>query len=199
MQNVSFKGYSNIISAFKVPVGVLKTSYIAMKLDDTDEPDLTKLREIRKIQGYPDNLPNEDILTVIHISDERNEALYFGGKLMFWGEHLNEICDKYVPEFMSEPRYKKLEKVHMKAYTLLASLTKRMTVDKFENEDSDIKRVISVLNQNLSNLKHKAYYIFDDRDAFELTSVGCLKTFKFQPIAKKFNKKIASTMAAFFK
>ncbi len=199
MQNVSFKGYTNILSAFKVPVGHFEISYIAAKLDDTSEPDLTKLRELRKLQGYPDNLPNDDVLTCIHISDGKSEAIYFGDKQMCWGDNLKDVYEHYVPEFMSENEYKRLEKAHLKAYTLLASITKRMSFEKFDKEDENIKKVISALNNNLLRLKAKAYQLFDQKDAFELVSVGCLKTFKFQPIANKFNKKIAMTMAEFFK
>ena len=49
-------------------------------------------------------------------------------------------------------------------------------------------------------LKQRATYrLFSDKEAFELTSAGCLKLTKFQPLAEIFNKKIARTMTAFFK
>lgn len=200
MNNVSFKGYTNVISARNVQLGDKLINYIAMKLDDNGEKDLTKLREIRKLQGCPDNLPNNDILTFIHVDDTYAESIYFSDKGMCWGEHLKVVEEEFVPKFLSKATYKRIETAHLKAYTLLASLTRRMANDKFENEDTDIKRVIQTTFTNLKNIKKRASYrVFSDQEAFELTSVGCLKQTKFQPLAEIFNNKIARTMKAFFK
>ena len=199
MNNISFKGYSNIVSAQKVNIGALETSYIAFKLDDNGEKDLSKLREIRKLQKYPPDYKNDDILTLIHVTDKKYEELYFSENLMCWGEQLKVLKDEYVPQHFKNVEFKKIEQAHLKAYTLLASLTKRMAQDKFENEDVDIKRVIQTLYKNLQVIGSKDFRIFDKEEAFELTSVGCLKISKFQSLAAKFNKKIASTMIAYFR
>ena len=199
MHNISFKGYSNIVSAQKINIGALETSYIALKLDDNGEKDLSKLREIRKLQKYPANYKNDDILTLIHVTDKKYEELYFSENLMCWGEQLKVLKDEYVPQFVKKEEFKKIEQAHMKAYTLLAGLTKRMSQDKFENEDGDIKRVIQTLYRNLQLIGSKDLRIFNKAEAFELTSAGCLKLSKFQSLAAKFNKKIASTMTAYFR
>ena len=199
MHNISFKGYSNIVSAQKVNIGPLETSYIAFKLDDNGEKDLSKLREIRKLQKYPANYKNDDILTLIHVTDKKYEDLYFSENLMCWGEQLKVVKDAYVPHPVKKEEFKIIEQAHLKAYTLLASLTKRMAQDKFENEDADIKRVIQTLYKNLQIIGRKDLRVFDRDEAFELTSVGCLKISKYQSLAAKFNKKIASTMIAYFR
>lgn len=200
MHNISFKGYTNIVSAQNIPWGNSKVSYIAAKLDDNGEKDLTQFREIRKLQGYPEGLQNDDIVTIIHVADPRSETFYYSSKPMCWGEQLKIVEKEYIPQLLSKIQFKHLEKAHLKAYTLLASLTKRMYDDKFENEDSDIKRVIQTLYNNFCSIRERATYpLFSDSEAFELTSVGCLKKTKFQPLARIFNKKIAQTMTEYFR
>lgn len=199
MININFKGYSNVISVEKVPLGNIETSYLAFKLDDNGEKDLSKLREIRKLQRYPENYKNDDILTLIYVTDYKTDEIYFSENRMCWGEQLNIVRDEYVPQFINSEEYERIESAHIKAYSLLASLTKRMKYDKFENEDSNIKRVIETIYRNLQLIGGKNYRIFGQKAAFELTSLGCLKQFKFQSLASKFNKKIAQTMIEFFK
>ena len=199
MYNISFKGYSNIVSLHKANIGGLETSYIALKLDDNGEKDLSKLREIRKLQNYPANYPYDNILTLVHVTDGRYEDLYFSENHICLGEQLKVVKDEYVPKFVKNDEFKKIEEAHLKAYTLLASLTKRMSFDKFENEDMDIKKVIQVLFRNLQLIGRNDFCIFNRDEAFELTSAGCLKMSKFQTLASKFNKKIVETMTAYFK
>ena len=199
INNINFKGYSNIISANRVYLSGLETSYIAMKLDDIGENDLSKYKQIRSLQGYPEGLKNEDILTFFHMTDGRNENLYFGNKAMCWGDQLLTIRDEYIPKFVSKGKYKNIEDLHLKIYTFLANITKRLANDKFENEDNDMKRVVETVYNNLKNLKIGNYLIYEPTEAFELTSVGCLKKSKFQPLARAFNKKIVETMTHFFR
>lgn len=199
INNISFKGYTNIISANRLYLGGHETSFIALKLDDVGEKDLSKYKQIRHLQGFPEGLNNEDILTFFYLTDGRTEDLYFGNKSMCWGDQLSTARDKFIPKLMSKEKYKKMEDLHLKAYTLLASLTKRLANDNFEKENKDITRVIKTLYDNLQRLKKGDYLIFDQKAAYELTSVGCLKRTKYQPLAQAFNQKIAKTMAQFFK
>lgn len=200
MHKISFKGYTNIVSAQNIPWGNTNISYIAAKLDDNNEKDLLTFREIRKLQGYPEGLANDDIITIVHVSEPKTDTFYYSGKAMCWGEQLKIVEEEYIPQLLSRNQFKLLEKAHLKAYTLLASLTKRMSYDKFENENSDIKRVVQTLYNDFRAIKERATYrLFSDADAFELTSAGCLKKTKFQPLAAKFNEIIMQTMTAYFK
>jgi hypothetical protein len=199
MNNINFKGYSNIVSADGIPTGNFRISYLAMKLDDEGEKDLTKLKQIRKLQGYPAGIKNEDIITFTHFTNGKIEDIYFNEKPMCWGEQLKIVQEEYIPKFISQDKYKELESAHLKAYTLLASLTKRLSFDKFENEDSDIGRVIQTLHKNLISMKKGNIPLFDYKSAFNITGIGCLKQYKYQPLAEKFNKMIMSTMSNFFR
>ena len=201
MNNVSFKGYSNIISAHNIPAEGFYTTYIAMKLDDEGgHNDLSKYKNIRRLMGYPSGLENEDILTFTYVTDKKiSEDLFFGDKGICTGEQLEYAREKFIPRLFSKKQYSDMEKTHLKIYTFIADLTKRMANEKFENEDENMQRVIKVLFLNLQKIHKLGFRLFDGKEAFEFTSVGCLKQFKFQKIAWKFNRKIAETMTEFFR
>lgn len=201
INNVSFKGYSNIISAHNLPAEGFYTTYIAMKLDDEGgHNDLSTYKKIRKLMQYQDGLANEDILTFAYVTDnETSEDFFIGEKGICTGEQLEYAREKFVPSLFSKERYSTLEKTHLKIYTFLADLTKRLANEKFENQDENMQRVIKVLFSNLQKINKLGFRLFDGKEAFEFTSVGCLKHFKFQKIAWKFNRKIAETMTEFFR
>lgn len=200
INNINFKGYSNIISAYNIPVNGLYTTYIAMKLDNEGgHNDLDQYKSIRKLMGYPEGIENEDILTFTHITNNINEDLFCGNKGICTGEQLKHAKDKFVPIVFNKEQYTDLEKIHLKLYTFLADITKRMANDKFENEDENIKRVIQTIFSNMQKIHKGGFLLFDKKEAFDLTSIGCLKQFKFQKIAWKFNRKIAETMTEFFR
>lgn len=201
MNNVSFKGYSNIISAHNLPAEGFYTTYIAMKLDDEGgHDDLSTYKNLRKLAGYPEGLKDEDILTFTYVTDKKiSEDFFFGEKSFCTGEQLEYAREKLVPNILSKKKYSNFEIVHLKIYTFLADLTKRLSNEKFEKEDENMKRVIQVLFSNLQKINKLGFRLFDGKEAFEFTSVGCLKHFKFQKIAWKFNRKIAETMTEFFR
>ena len=200
MNNISFKGFSNIISAYNVSTGGLNTSYIAMKLDDKGgSNDLAKYKQLRKELHYSQGLPNEDVLTLIHVTDGATEDLFIADRGLCLGEQLLYARDKFVPRIFSLKKYKEMEALHLKIYTFLADITKRLSNEKFENEDENIKGVINAIFTNLQKISKVGYALFDQSEAFELTSVGALKQDKFQKTARRFNKKIAETMTEFFR
>ena len=199
MDKLSFKGYSNILSAYKVPVGGYTTSYLAMKLDDEGKKDLTKYKQLRKEMGYSQGLMNEDILIITHLTDGLTEDVYLGEKGICTGEQLLYAKEKFVPRFFDQKKYKEIESTHLKIYTFLADLTKRLSNEKFENEDSNVKEVIKTVYKNFQKIRKAGFVLFDKLEAFNLTSVGALKQDKFEKTARSFNKKIVETMTEFFR
>ena len=199
MDKISFKGYSNIISAYKVPIGGYTTSYLAMKLDDEGKKDLTKFKELRKGLGYPEGLANEDVLMITHLTDGLTEDIYIGEKGRCTGEQLLYTREKFVPRFFNQKKFKEIENIHLKIYTFLADLTKRLSYEKFENENSNVKEVIKTVYKNLQNINKVGFLFFDQREAFNLTSIGALKQDSFQKMARSLNRKIVETMTEFFR
>ena len=194
--NVSFKGYKNVYCAFDVPIKDSKNvTYISMQLNDEGVSDLSEYRKLKKMQGDILNQKYGDVLTLTYIVDnkEKKDHLYFDNKEMYWGDELKLLQDKYVPKLMTNEKYKQEEALHMKAYTLLATLTKRLSKEAFNNEDGERVKVFEKMYNTLYGI------IKNQQDAYNLTEIGCLKKVKFQDVALGFNNGITKTMAHFFR
>ena len=107
--------------------------------------------------------------------------------------------EKFVPRFFNQKKFKEIENIHLKIYTFLADLTKRLSYEKFENENSNVKEVIKTVYKNLQNINKVGFLFFDQREAFNLTSIGALKQDSFQKMARSLNRKIVETMTEFFR
>ena len=193
--NLNFYGFSNIVALTRSQVGDKYISYISAKLDNIGEPDLERYQKIREQQGLLANKETDNIATFVYICDKskNKETLYFQEKPIFWGDELKTLGEKYVPKLMSEENYKKEENIHMKVYTLLASLTRRISNMKFNNEDAGLKNVLERLYKTLNHITS------DQRETMELLKCGCLKLDPFQDLASDFNRAVVHTMKQFFK
>lgn len=194
--NVSFKGYKNVFCAFDVPLSNSKyVTFISMQLnDDKTGNDLSQYHEIRELQGDVFQSESDDILTLTYINDKnlKREHLYFNSRNMYWGDELRQLEEKFVPKLMSHEKYKQEENLHMKAYTLLASLTKRMSYVPFCSEDHGKIDVFKSVYNNM-------YALFKNQnEAFKLLEESAYKRVKFQHLAFAFNKCISITMQHFF-
>ena len=195
--NINFKGFSNVLCTYGIPASDGKrVSLITMRLNDEDgHKDLTELRKILEMQGYPLGNENEDILTLTYVDDKVNkrENMHFNKKIMYWGDELRQIEEKYIPKLMTEEKYQREKALHMKVYTLLASLTSRMSNAAFDGQDEGMPMVIKNMFKTLESI------LEDSKSAFYITQNACLKQFKFQQIAAAFNKGICRTMEHFFR
>lgn len=145
--NPAFSGYKNVIANNIESSDGSRMAFITMQLNDEGSKDLTQLREIRKY--VPEKRANDnDILTLMYSKFRHQpEGLFFDGRSMYLGDELlmlrEECGDTY--------NYKREETAAMKAYTLMASLTKRMKNDKILIRDSGMGNVIQNMAINLSN------------------------------------------------
>ena len=198
--NISFNGYKNIIATANTKMPNNKSvTYIAMQLDDEGQHDLSEYKKLRRMQGFIENSKDDDLLLLTYIRDvkQNTEDIYLGTKNMFLGDELRYIEANYVPKMISYENYEKEKALHMKAYTLLASLTKRIVDEQFNHQEG-ISKVIEYINNTLNHLQKNNIPIFNAEQSFRLVEYGCLGCFKFQDIAKGFNKGIAYTMSKYF-
>ena len=194
ISKLNLYGYKNIIVATNIRYDDKDIIYLSAQLNDEGKKDLSKLLEIRKLQGLPENSPDKDIFTLFYYSLPKTNKRFFGAKELYWGEELRDISDKYIPKVMSAEEYKKQEAIHLKIYTLLASLTKRMkNNNSIVYVDSDITKVYNTLKNNIFSI------IKNKKSADTLASSGCLYKFPLQEIAGNFNKGIRITMERFFR
>ena len=128
---------------------------------------------------------------------------------MFWGEELLKLREINVPRLMTEEEYKKIERIHLRAYTILASITKRMMNDNTwqkrdkaeamiadnltQRRNTDFYRVFNSLVKSLS------YVLGTERAAYEAANVGKMVNIPYQKVAGKFNRGISKSMQRFFR
>ena len=200
LSNIQFKGFDNICTAADIPVGTKRVSYIACHLNDDGADDLSKYNELRRMQGYTHDFQKKDVVVITYIKDLKNNSdhILLGDKDMYWGDELMQLKDKFVPKEISEAKYEKIEALHLKAYTFLANLTKRLMNHQFENEDINYRKVIKETYDIFSALHINCLPVFSPSEAYKLVEIGCLKTFSFQKLASSFNKGIDHTMKHFF-
>lgn len=195
LQNISFKGFSNIISLQNAPVDDKMITYISAKLDNEGTADLDKLKEICCMKNIPLDFCDNQVLTLMYIYDKTkcNDALYFQDKHLYWGDKLKEFSQKHTNKMMSSEDYKAVEKFHMKTYTFLADITKRIASSQFNNEDDKISMVIKRLFKSLQKASGS------EQEAFYLLRAGCMKISPFQEVSGGFYRAIIKTMENFFK
>ena len=203
----NFCGYNNVLALGSVPVGSLTISSFSTQLNDKDDlkplyegekmNHLTEYRKLRRMQGAAENDVNDDILTLTFVSNSKHKNNLFIGLddySLYWGSELRVLRDRYVPKLLTEEEYIKTEAIHLKAYTLLANITKHMMNDNRKMvEDINKYRIYDNFEEAL------AKHIGDKSIARQLTALAKSKYYHFQEVALPFNLGISKTMHTFFK
>ena len=124
--NIRFNGYSNIIASSLKGSEDTSIDFIAMKLDDNGEKDLTRFRQIKKIMDLPADEIEKDVFTYVNCIHNRiGEVGIFSKMILNCGEGLL-IAKKE----LSPKEYNDLEQFTLKAYTFVSNLTKRIIEDR---------------------------------------------------------------------
>ena len=133
-QNLHFKGYSNTISGQVVINGRHRLSYITTKLNDVGEKDLKKFKELKeKYPIFDNNLsPDSDSFTVISVESPYLSQITIQNKYLLSDKELTNALNNKIGG-------KDLEEFILKAYTFVASLTKRMAKDENYKQNSQDK------------------------------------------------------------
>ena len=191
--NPNFTGYTNVFAS-ELNTTIGKYSLLSMKLDDIGTKDLTAYKELKKMQLLPQEIVNKDTLTLLLTKvGDKIKILFFNDMRTASGKNLKSF-ERAAKTAQEIKNYKLEEKIHMKAYTFLAKLTRRLM-----NENHEIKRDVDfykVLNSSQANIAS----LFKDQkfaNDFMILSIEDGQT-PFQIVAKKINDKITNTMNAFF-
>ena len=184
--NISFHGYKNLIHN-DITNGPFKLMFMTMQLDNKDGNDLVELNSIRTLEKNPEK---NDVLNVVYSSIRGiREIFLFDGRSMFLG---NELKDLYETSGHLKA-YKKEEKASLKAYTLLASLTKRIMQNGLIKTDCDYAHVVRNMMES--------YLKFSDNigSVHNLIQASIWQNNKPEKTAAAFNKFIVHNMEIFFK
>lgn len=200
--NVNFKGYRNTLCSYNILTGNKLTTFIATQLDDNDGfKDLSNFKQLQAIQNpYADETAS-DVLSYYLIKDLKTGLgySYLNNKSLYNGDELLDFENNYNSGLITESKFNQEKKFHMKAYTLLASLTKRMKNADFDISDNGILHTAEGLYRTLSSLKLNNRLIYNSQQAFDIVSIGCFKTIKLKVLAEAINIGISGTMEHFFK
>ena len=188
----TFKGYSNIISD-DIKADGMRLAYITMKLDDKGQSDLTELRKVREIMGITGKELEDDTLMFSYTRSPKNSTLYFDGIPILYGEELKMAQQMRDRGIKLNFNYDRQEKMHLKLYTLLASLTKRMMNDNLITNDGGMVDVFKKMNKIIMSTTGSQQY------TYELINHGIFTKIPFQQTAAWFHKGIVKTMGNFFK
>ena len=207
----NFKGYSNLITnCHKNNDGGIFT-YLSMQLNDIGQPDLSEFKKLKEFNNnsdvimlsfsrYNKEYPGDFLVNDIPIPN--SESLRNLRAIVEAGEKSNHFIDldgleqfKNIFKFskLTTEEFKNNEKSVLKLYTLIASLTKRIS-----NENAPItnKNLKNVLAQTLSYL---STIVQSKADAYASLSDAMLNIIPVQKVAKLMNTEVSKTMMKYFK
>lgn len=186
----NFTGYRNVISD-DIRGTNFRIAHLSMQLNDEGEKDLSKWKTIQKHFNKIDRPEFKDIISLLYVEDStETDYLFLSDKQLVFGQELAKKCLKSLGT-SKEKDYLEEEKVTLKAYTLLASLTRRLMQQSIPSEDFYNKgRVFERIYFSLSELMNQdAAASYLDR--------SLSKT--HEKVAEFFNTGIQKTMKQFFK
>lgn len=188
--NINFKGYKNAIYN-KVDDDQYKLRFMSMELNNDGCKDLTEFKEMQKLCGRSEN---GDILHCIYAKlPDSNGALFLDGYTLFNGIELKKLYEQYSDLDGYKDVYKQEEKAALKAYTLLASITRRMMENSLCTMDGGMGKVIQSAMEAYSPL-------FSDKNStFDFLHTSLLKPSPLEHVAEFFNNYVAKNMKQFFK
>ncbi len=174
--NISFRGYKNpIVEKFSYGDGT-GIAYVAVQLTDEGSPDLTKWKQLQKEMGIDDV---QDTIMLMHNRTHRADYLYLDDKSMFFGDELRNL---------NSP---KEEKLAVKAYTLLASITRQMANSDTFIKDTDYVKVFQKIVKTLAEVSNQMV-------ATKIAPHAVLNR-NFKEVGAFFNRGIAAIMRQYLK
>lgn len=188
----SFYGCRNIISD-DIRTHDRMVTFISAQLNDEEKADLAEYKKLKTMLELPTERVNNDSISMIYTHIEgQNPNLFIDNQVLFWGGELRWLKENR-PKAMSLQEYQNIEATHMKAYTLLASITKRIMYGNLPPSDSGINNVIksfmSVMNR-FANSKEAS---------FEILQHSFMSKMPPEYIAENFNNLIVKTMNKFLR
>lgn len=175
-QNPNFKGYKNLICDMYEDKPQSKFAFITLQLTDDGQNDLAIWNKIQK-----DLLHKEpkDTITFQMVETPRGSNLYIADS------PLDIRLYKDLPND---------EKLALKTYSLLASLTKRIMSYSITTTDADMPRVLWSAREDIGK------FLFNSIDEVnQIVYHSFLKNITDHKIAGLFNKTIQKKMVSYFK
>lgn len=186
---IAFKGYKNIITNDIIFPDKSRVAFIAGQLNDEGSPDLAEFKKINQM-SFLDT--NNDVLIMLYAKYKiLPPKLFFGDKSLYLGDELLKLREECGETY----NYQREEKASLKAYTLMASLTKRMMQNPLNTNDVDFSKVY----QKLFNLFSDSQVTKNPMHVFNSLHEAVMNGKPLNMTASFFNDFININMKKFFK
>lgn len=172
-QTNTFKGYKNLISNTYTDITGAKFCYMAMELNNDTVNDLDTWTEIQKKLLKIDK-PSKYLITYNTIDNNKEDSY---------------IC---LNNYLLNESKKENERITLKAYSFLASLTKRISIANYHHKDKDLYLTLIELIKSLNK-------VFGDKTANFLSNEAVMRGIKHYKTADKINNQIIAKMNKHFK
>lgn len=174
INNTNFKGYKNIVSNRISGSGNDFFSFISLQLNNEKCNDLQIWQSLQR-----ELLKNENVTDVITFQCLKKYPLkdFFIG-----GFHLDTRKMRNLDN----------ENLFLKAFSLISSLTKRLSYESLVPQDRDIYKNLPLIERELSQC------LYDPKVAGEIIAYSFLKDIKQEKIAQEMNQIIQKKMESYF-
>ena len=187
INNTNFNGYKNVIHN-DVSQDNIRFTFLSMQLNDNGVKDLAELRKIQQLQNLD---TNNDVLSLFYSKKSGSkEFFYFNGNPLFLGGELRnlwELCS-------DRDAYKLEEKAALKAYTLIASLTKRMMNSGLPGTDNSFPHVVKSTMESFMKI-----FTSSPAGVFNLIQGSILENKQLEKTAAVLNSIVDKNMKIFLK
>lgn len=187
----NFRGYKNLLHTDLVSYPNSRFLMMSMQLNDEDgHNDLSYFKKM--FRDF--NLPETDVISLIYAKPTGSKARYILNNVpLLSSKELAFINNSPNLEFMTKNDCKAAEKFNIRAYTLLAQLTKRLMNISMVSSDGEMQHTIQVvadlLKESLSTVNNVMSVI--------MYAVNEKKP--FQKSALEINRRIDSRMQKYLK
>lgn len=180
----TFEGYKNLIVR-DTKVGLNnRLSLWAAELTNEGNKDLDQYRILQKKMG----IDSDDVIFCLYVKNKYGQNLFLNEKPLLWGTELRNLQYKYPSN-----EYKKVEEMTLKAYSLLASITKQMMQDASAKIDSGYEKVFTKTLHKLTMMTENPFLSYSFLDSITRSKNSIFDIGRF------FNNGIHKTMNKFLK
>ena len=173
--NTNFKGFENVISYNTTDMHRNNFSYMAMKLNDIGEKDLTKWHSVQK-NLFPEQTPS-DYFIFHSINTPQDTQFSIDGMILD----------------IENTTSREKETSFLKTFDLIASITKRIIYSNYPPENNKLYLTLEELHKALSK-------VFENKDVVGyLCFCGATKDIKHYKTAELINSNISKKMAQYFR
>ena len=185
--NINFNGYKNIISD-DLQASAGRLIYFSAQLNNEGEKDLDNYRRLIDSNTIFYRSSDNDVINCLYISSGDKDRISMNMRPLAWGEELQALSKELVPDV-----YKKEESAFLKAYTLIASLTRRMMNNNLCMKD---RQIVDVFKQTVDTFVKIGS---ENKTAFDFVENSMLENKPFDKLAFFINRRIQQSMNVLFK